>query len=260
MRKIALIFVLTIVLAPALAVAQGFPIAAPGTEGLRVIVNQPGDVIATYRGNSATYSNDLYFGLSMNTTEFFVFNNHESPVGSQVNLGSFPVGTELFFRLHVRNTGYDFYTGPADRNPDGKPHARVQGAWQTDETLVSFEDLFNGPFVYNDLSFSFTNTDTAVVVCDAGGPYYVLPTGLCQFDGSGSFSTNSTIIAYEWDFGDGHTASSSTPVHMYTVVGIYTVELCVTDDLGHTSCCTTMADASIAVDATSWGCIKNLYR
>jgi hypothetical protein len=34
----------------------------------------------------------------------------------------------------------------------------VQNEWEPGTTLVSFEDLFNGPFDYNDLSFSFTNT------------------------------------------------------------------------------------------------------
>jgi hypothetical protein len=136
------------------AVAEAFPIADPGTEGFSVIVGSTNDVIATYQGNSAAFSNDLY----LQNTGTFIFNNHTSPVGSTANLGSFAIGTELIFRLHVNNTGNDFFTGPASRNPDNEPHARVQNNWMPNETLVSFEDLLNGPFVYNDLSFSFTNT------------------------------------------------------------------------------------------------------
>ena len=79
-----------------------------------------------------------------------------------MNLGSFTPGTELIFRLFVNNTGEAFFTGPGSRNPDGQPHARVQSAWLPGETLVSFEDLLNGPFDYNDLSFSFTNTKAVV--------------------------------------------------------------------------------------------------
>lgn len=135
-------------------IVEAFPIAIPGTEGLPVIVNSTDDVIATYQGNSATYSNDLYLGPT------FIFNNHSSLVGSTVNLGSFPVGTELIFRLHVNNTGYDFFTGPASRNPDNNFHARVQADWMPNESLVSFEDLYGGPYDYNDLSFSFTNVAT----------------------------------------------------------------------------------------------------
>jgi len=138
--------------------ATAFPIAASGA-GLKVIVGGTGDVIATYQGNSAAYSNDLYL-VQPGSSDIFIFNNHSSAVGSTVNLGAFAIGTELLFRLHVNNTGYDFYTGVASLNPDNHVHARVQENWLTDTTLVSFEDLYNGPFVYNDLSFSFTNTVT----------------------------------------------------------------------------------------------------
>jgi hypothetical protein len=149
------------------AVAAAFPIAAPGTEGFELIVQSTEPVVATYQGNSATFSNDLYLMLDGSgnpgddgnpANDKFIFNNHTSPVGSMVPLGSFPVGTTLIFRLHVNDTNTDYYTGPGNRNPDGQPHARAQANWLPNETLVSFEDLLNGPFNYNDLSFSFANT------------------------------------------------------------------------------------------------------
>lgn len=154
LAKFAAVAAVTLSLGSSAALA--FPIAAPGGEGFSVVVGSTGSVTATYQGNSASYSNDLY--LVLPGDDLFVFNNHASPVGSTVDLGTFTAGTELVFRLHVNNTGYDYFTGPASRNPDGKPHARVQAEWQPGETLVSFEDLFLGPFDYNDLSFSFTNT------------------------------------------------------------------------------------------------------
>ena len=92
--------------------------------------------------------------------DIFIFNNHSSAVGCTVNLGSFVAGSELTFRLHVNATGRDFSTGAASRNPDNHFHARVEQNWAVDTTLLSFEDLFNGPYDYNDLSFSFTNTAT----------------------------------------------------------------------------------------------------
>ena len=70
--------------------AHAFPIAAPGTEGISVIVNSVSDVIATYEGNSASYSNDLYLerdpagnpGMDGNTAnDLFIFNNHGNNVG-----------------------------------------------------------------------------------------------------------------------------------------------------------------------------------
>jgi hypothetical protein len=93
--------------------------------------------------------------------DIFIFNNHNSLVGSTKNLGSFAVGTELVFRLHVNDTGSDFYTGAAARNPDNQFHANVAENWALNTTLVSFEDLFGGPFDFNDLSFSFLNTVAA---------------------------------------------------------------------------------------------------
>ncbi|MBX3616406.1 FxDxF family PEP-CTERM protein [Nitrosomonas sp.] len=135
--------------------AYAFPIAVPGTEGFKVIATG-GEIIATYEGNSAAFSNDLYLDST------FIFNNHSTPVGTSVSLGTFSAGTELIFRMHVNNTGYDFFTGEASRNPDGHEHARVQSDWLPNTTLVSFEDLYNGPFDYNDLSFSFSNTVAAV--------------------------------------------------------------------------------------------------
>lgn len=147
--------------------AMAFPIAPAGTEGNFVIAGG-GQVTATYEGNSAAYSNDLFLELLGNglpgidgdkSNDLFIFNNHGSAVGSTKVLGTFASGLELVFRLHVNNTGYDYYTGSASRNPDADPHARVQSDYLTPgTTLVSFEDLFNGPFDFNDLSFSFVNT------------------------------------------------------------------------------------------------------
>lgn len=142
-----------------------------------VIVSGTDDVIATYQGNSASFSNDLYVTLSIGGSETFIFNNHANSPGDTMNLGSFLIGTELIFRMHVNNTGYDFYTGDASRNPDGQAHARVQTDWLPNETLVSFEDLFNGPFNFNDLSFSFTNTTSV----PPNGPVIPEPTGALLF-------------------------------------------------------------------------------
>ena len=40
------------------------------------------------------------------------------------------------------------------------------------------------------------------------------------------------IVRYQWDFGNGSTASGSTASRVYTTVGTYTVTLTVTDDAG----------------------------
>ena len=172
MRLSSLVTAVALLLAGATS-AAAFPIAPVGTEGFKVIVGGADPVVATYQGNSASFSNDLYLMLDAAgnpgddgdlTNDMFIFNNHTSSVGSTKLLGSFVAGTELMFRLFVHNTGFNYFTGPADRNPDGMFHARVLASFMPGETLVSFEDLFNtpeGPRGFNDLSFSFTGTTSA---------------------------------------------------------------------------------------------------
>lgn len=154
------------VLAAAFAAASGtaafaVPIAAPGTEGLSILASG-GEVIARYEGSTAAFTNLLYLdnGDSDYTNDTFIFDNGPgTAIGSTFNLGFFAAGTELIFRLFVSDTGENFFTGPAFRNLSGNLHNRAESNWETPGvTLVSFEDLFKGPFDYNDLSFSFTNT------------------------------------------------------------------------------------------------------
>lgn len=55
------------------------------------------------------------------------------------------------------------------------------------------------------------------------------------FDGSGSDAAPRTIVSWDWDFGDGATASGESVTHEYAAPGLYTATLTVTDDLGATS-------------------------
>ena len=54
-------------------------------------------------------------------------------------------------------------------------------------------------------------------------------------DGSGSFDQDGTVVAHEWDFGDGSTGTGSVVSHTYSTVGGYTAVLTVTDSQGLTS-------------------------
>ncbi|WP_212719536.1 PKD domain-containing protein [Blastococcus sp. CCUG 61487] len=55
------------------------------------------------------------------------------------------------------------------------------------------------------------------------------------FDGSGSTDEDGTVVAHDWDFGDGGTATGATAQHTYAEAGTYTVTLRVTDDAGATA-------------------------
>jgi len=55
------------------------------------------------------------------------------------------------------------------------------------------------------------------------------------FDASESYDPDGTIVSYEWDFGDGGTASGQIVTHNYAQESLYPITLTVTDDDGYTS-------------------------
>jgi hypothetical protein len=128
--------------------------------GASLFVESDGPVAAKFLGSAALFSSDLYLDSPANGLGI-IFNNQTTPVNTMVGLGNFTAGTELIFRIHVNNTGYDYFTGPASRNPDGVFHAIVDDQFAPNTSYVGFEDLFGGGDLdYNDLNFSFTNTTT----------------------------------------------------------------------------------------------------
>jgi PKD repeat protein len=60
------------------------------------------------------------------------------------------------------------------------------------------------------------------------------------FDAGASYDLDGTITAYQWDFGDGTTATGPTTSHVYASHGTYPVSLTVTDDRGATGSDTAM--------------------
>jgi alpha-tubulin suppressor-like RCC1 family protein/Mg-chelatase subunit ChlD len=82
----------------------------------------------------------------------------------------------------------------------------------------------------------------------AGGPYVVATGTPVQFDASGSFDSDGTIVSYEWDVdGDGDFDTSSpqpTYLHTFTTPFSGTVAVRATDDDGNTAVGTAIADAS----------------
>ena len=64
-----------------------------------------------------------------------------------------------------------------------------------------------------------------------------------SFDGTGSTDSDGTITSYQWNFGDGTTASGATASHAYTP-GQWTVTLTVTDNSGATNTASTLIPVS----------------
>lgn len=56
------------------------------------------------------------------------------------------------------------------------------------------------------------------------------------FNGSLSTDEDGRVVQWQWDFGDGFTATGKKTTHVYAAAGTYTVVLCVTDDDGAQGC------------------------
>lgn len=69
---------------------------------------------------------------------------------------------------------------------------------------------------------AFTNT---------GSTGFLLPITV-TFDGTASYDDDGSIIAYNWNFGDGESGAGSTISHAYDSFGVYTVVLIVVDNDG----------------------------
>ena len=135
--------------------------------GGRMLVANDGYVTAEFLGSDAGYFNSLYLD-SPDADARFVFDK-ETPLDlGPVDLGRFAAGTELIFRLDVRNTGLSFFTGDADRNIDGIAHALATTMLDdagTYITTVGFEDLRGGGDLdFNDFEFRLTNVIDPVLV------------------------------------------------------------------------------------------------
>ncbi|EAY25522.1 S8 family serine peptidase [Microscilla marina] len=56
-------------------------------------------------------------------------------------------------------------------------------------------------------------------------------------------NTNTAVVAYQWDFGNGHTSAEANPLQLFTTVGNYTVNLTTT----HSNGCKTISTKNLTV-------------
>ncbi len=155
-------------------------------------------------------------------------------------------------------TAYDWDFGDGSTGSGATPSHTYAAAGNYTATLTLTDNC--GATSTCEASVTITMPDNLPPVCDAGGPYAGPTNSPIQFDGTGSNDPDGTIVLYEWDFGDGSTGSGATPTHTYTQMGLYNVQLCVTDDRQARVCCDTTAEiGATPVEPATWGQIKSHY-
>jgi putative cell wall-binding protein len=121
--------------------------------------------------------------------------------------------------------------------PAGTYYLRVDGVGKGDP-LTAYSDY--GSLGAYSIAGSFTPADgdppppdnvAPTAVIDAAPVTGVAPLTV-SLDGSGSSDPDGSIVAYEWDLGDGATSAAAGLEHTYDEPGAYVVELVVTDDDG----------------------------
>ncbi len=141
------------------------------------------------------------------------------------------------------------------------------GSYDADGTIVSYNWTFGDGYAGTGVSAwhsygipgnytvdltvldNASETDAAFVVVNITGrlpsaQFYVFPAppfhagDPLEFDGYASFSPDGTIVAFDWDFGDGDVASGGRVTHAFSSAGTYTVRLTVTDNYGSTASAT----------------------
>jgi gliding motility-associated-like protein len=75
-----------------------------------------------------------------------------------------------------------------------------------------------------------SNIDNTTPAINADGLLRICQGTDVQFSGSGTFSVDGTGAFYEWDFGDGATATGLNVSHVYPTPGVYIVNLTITDN------------------------------
>lgn len=100
------------------------------------LVSTGGDILVQIMPSLANFTSELH--LFYPERRYLTTNRDTRGV---INLGSFPLGSELTFGIFVRDTGNIFMMGPGDRNPDGIPHASVQ-IIRPGVVIVEFKDVW----------------------------------------------------------------------------------------------------------------------
>ncbi|MFC1715606.1 PKD domain-containing protein [Candidatus Poribacteria bacterium] len=124
---------------------------------------------------------------------------------------------------------WDFGDGTQGAGPAPLHIYRIPGTYKVSLTVTDDSGTST-----NQATDELTIVVNEAPIADAGVDQIGAPGQEIIFDGSKSLDPDGQISNYNWDFGDGQTASGDKVSHTYENPGIYSVHLTVQDNTGHT--------------------------
>ena len=197
-------------------------------------------------------------GRDTDTVEILVNTDPTVTAGSDVTSGSTPATVNFTSSASdpggsIVSTSWDF--GDGNTATDANPSHTYLAAGTYDATVTVTDNL--GVQASDSVQVTITGNAAPVAVATSdvvGGKTPVT----VSFDGSTSSDADDGIASWDWDFGDGNTATGATPAaHTYTTAGTYTAELTVTDVLGAQDSATIVVTVADNIAPTALASLSN---
>ena len=191
-------------------------VAGPGVHTITYTFTTTGGCTA-----SATSTIEVY---ARPTAAFTVSGNNNTCLGTAftvTNSSSIPSGTITNWNWNLGDGNSPSYT---NGNPFTVNYTGVN-SYTIQLITVSDKGCFSAPV-------SQTVGVHPIPVAD-----FTVPAGICMPGGAASFANGSSVsdnstLSHLWNFGDGNTSTSTSPSHLYSAAGNYTVTLVTTSAFG----------------------------
>ena len=190
------------------------------------VLHTTGSAVVT--ATSGEISNDVSVNVLTN----------ESPTASFVYSPSNPqVGDKVYFNAAESSdsdgtiVAYEWDFGDGRSAAGQKPDHRYNRAGTFTVVLEVQDNSGNRASTSQGITVTEGESPTASFVYSPTNPAV---NEVVYFNASESSDDDGTIVAYNWDLGDGSSTSGINITHTYTGAGTYTVLLVVTDDSGNT--------------------------
>ncbi len=157
--------------------------------------------------------------------------------GNAPLLVSFDGSASTTVNLPIAKYSWTFGDGSSATGKTVSHSFTTAGTYYTELTIVDSKGLTNKvstPIIIVG-SVSTNKKPNAVI---SASPLQGTAPLTVSFDGSKSSDPDGTIVQYNWNFGDGATATGPTNQHTYKNPGTYTASLQVTDNQGETASAT----------------------